>query len=363
MRVRSVEAITVDVPLEKPIILGPVRYDTREYLLVRVKSDDGIDGIGFGMTRNAPLAAIVERNIAPLLVGQDPRDTERNWQRLYDANQIIARGGIYMRAHSAVDIALWDLKAKAFGVPLWRLLGGSRRRIPSQVAGVYPADGKTLDDVAAEVRQYAGQRFGFIKLAAGELHEDTARLRAAREAAPDARLIHDVHWGWRDVLEVLPVVRRWREFGLDSLEDPFPSDLFYQIARLGRETGIPLALGEDYAGRWAFRDLLASGVADVIRFDATTMGGVTEAIKVVAMASAYGLPVSPHVFPEVHVHIGAAFENVRAVEMTDPRYGYEVLYKLFSTWVRLDDGEFVAPEAPGLGVEIDWRAVDGFRRR
>ncbi len=92
------------------------------------------------------------------------------------------------------------------------------------------------------------------------------------------------------------------------------------------------------------------------------MGGISEVVKVVAMASAHGLPVSPHVFPEIHVHLGAAFENVRTVEMTDPARGYEALHRLFSRWVEIEDGEFVAPEAPGLGVEIDWGAVDAFRR-
>ena len=115
-------------------------------------------------------------------------------------------------------------------------------------------------------------------------------------------------------------------------------------------------------GRWAFGDLLRSGLADLVRVDATTIGGISEAVKVVAMASAHGLSVSPHVFPEIHIHLGAAFENVRTVEMTDPARDYETLYRLFSTWVRLEGGDFVAPETPGLGVEIDWKAVDAYRR-
>jgi L-alanine-DL-glutamate epimerase-like enolase superfamily enzyme len=176
-------------------------------------------------------------------------------------------------------------------------------------------------------------------------------------------LIHDVHWAWRDVLEVLPVVRGWEDLELDALEDPFPSDLPGHLAKLRAATRIPFALGEDYVGRWAFRDLLKSGLADIVRVDATTMGGISEVVRVIGMASAYGLPVSPHVFPEIHVHLGAAFGNVRAVELTDPAREFEGLHRLFSSWVCIDRGELVAPETPGLGIEIDWRAVDAYGSR
>ena len=362
MRIRSVRAITVDVPIARPIVMGPIRYASREYVIVEVTTDEGVSGIGFGMSRDAPVAPIIDRSITPLILGEDPRDTEWLWHRVYSANLLIGQRGIFMRALSAVDIALWDLKAKVLGVPLWRLLGGYRTRVPAQIAGGYPNDGVTVDDLASEVADYAARGFRTIKIAAGRLEEDTRRLQAARAAAPDVRLSYDVHWGWRDLLEVLPVVRRWESLELDSIEDPFPSDLSGHIANLRAATRIPLALGEDYVGRWAFGDLLRSGLADLVRVDATTIGGISEAVKVVAMASAHGLSVSPHVFPEIHVHLGAAFENVRTVEMTDPAREYETLYRLFSTWVNLDGGDFVAPETPGLGVEMDWKAVDAFRR-
>lgn len=362
MRIRSVRAITVDVPLARPIIMGPIHYASREYVIVEVQTDEGLTGVGFGMSRDAPVAPIIDRSITPLLLGEDPRDTERLWHRVHGANLLIGQAGIFMRALSAVDIALWDLKAKALGAPLWRLLGGYRTRVPASIAGGYPNEGVTPVGLADEVADYAARGFRYAKIAAGALEGDTERLRAARAAAPDLRLSYDVHWAWRDLLEVLPVVRGWRDLGLDTIEDPFPTSLPGHIANLRAATQIPLALGEDYVGRWAFGDLLRSGLADLVRVDATTVGGISEAIKVVAMASAAGLSVSPHVFPEIHVHLGAAFENVRSVEMTDPSREYETLYRLFSTWVNLDGGDFIAPEAPGLGVEIDWKAVEAYRR-
>lgn len=362
MKIDAIRATTVDVPLARPIVMGAIRYDSREYVIVEASSDDGLVGIGFGMSRDAPVAAVVERNIAPLLIGQDPRDTERLWQRAYDANLIIGQRGIFMRALSLVDIALWDLKGKRLGAPLWRLLGGYRDRVPAQVAGAYPADGVSLQDLSNEIADYAARGFRYIKVAAGTPDEDIARLRAARQAAPDQVLIYDVHWAWRRYLDVLPLVRGWTGFAPDLIEDPFPMDLGSQVSRLRQETGIPLALGEDHVGRWAFRDLLDSGMADVLRVDATTVGGISEVVKVIAMASAHGLPVSPHVFPEIHVHLGAAFENVQVVEMSDPTRGYEALYRIFSSWVQLDGGDIVAPKGPGLGVDIDWEAVAEYRK-
>ncbi len=361
MRIRSIRAVTVRMPLDRPIVMGSIRYDAREYVVVEVATDEGLTGLGFGMTRDSPVAQIIDRNIVPLLIGEDPRDTERLWRRVYDTNLIIARGDGFMRALSAVDIALWDLKARAFDAPLWRILGGHRITVPAQVAGCYPADGISLDDLGVEVADYAARGIQFVKIAAGELDHDTSRLRSAREAGPTTALIHDVHWAWRDHTAVLPVVRTWAELGLAAIEDPFPSALSGHIARLRAATDIPLALGEDQVGRWSFRDLLSSGLADIIRVDATTMGGVSEVVKIIAMTSAYGLPVVPHVFPEIHVHLGAAFETVRAVEFTDPGRGYEAFFRLFSTWVNLEKGSFVAPEAPGLGVELDWNVVNAHR--
>jgi len=362
MKIRSVRAVTADVPLPRPITMGEVCYGSREYVLVEVRTDEGLSGIGFGMSRDAPVASMVTRNIAPLLVGEDPRDTERLWRRLYQANLIISQCGVFMRALSAIDIALWDLKARALGTPLWRLLGGYRSRVPVQVAGAYPRSDQAIPDLEDEIADYAERGFQFIKIAAGPLADDAIRIEAARRTAVGRHLTYDVHWAWKDALDVLPIVRTWREIGLDMIEDPFPSHLAAHATRLREATGIPLALGEDHVGRWAFRDLLHSGLADLVRLDATTVGGISEAVKIIAMASAYGLAVSPHVFPEIHVHLGAAFENVRTVEITDPTRGYETLHRLFSRWIEIDRGQLIVPDAPGLGVEVDWAAVEAYRR-
>src|SRR5438094_385195 len=119
--------MTCDVPVPRPIIMGDLRYNTRDYVVVEITTDEGLSGFGWGMARYAPVAEIIERNLKPLLIGEDPLLNEHLWDRLYYLNLLIAQRGIYMRALSVVDIALWDLKGKAAGLPVWKLLGGHRR--------------------------------------------------------------------------------------------------------------------------------------------------------------------------------------------------------------------------------------------
>lgn len=364
MKITRVRATTCDVPLAHPIVMGELRFNSREYVLVEIETDAGVVGLGFGMTRGAPVAEIVERNLAPLLLGADPLLTEQVWESLYYRNLTIAGRGIFMRALSAVDIALWEIKAKVAGLPLWQLLGGARSRIPVAVAGGYTVDGKSEADLAREVDDYAGRGYSIVKIAAGELRTDAARIRASAEAnAGRAQLAYDAHWAWRTLYDTVPVVKGWADLRLSFIEDPFAPELVNLSVGLRAETGIPIALGEDAVGRWAFRHLLDTCRPDLVRVDATTMGGLTEAVKVVALAAMEARPVIPHVFPEIHQHLAAAFPIVRAVEITQPEYELEGLYRLFREWVTIESGEMVAPTAPGLGLEQDKKAVRTYRTR
>lgn len=361
MKINEVRVTTCDVPLPRPIIMGDLRYDSREYVVVELVTDTGATGIGFGMTRGSPVASIVNRSLAQLLIGQDPLLSEALWDRLYYRNLPIGQRGIFMRALSAVDIATWDLKGQAAGLPVWQLLGGARTEVPVAMAGGYPASDRTLADLERELADYASRGFGLVKIAAGELRDDTARLVAARRAiGPDVGLAYDAHWAWRGLLETVPTVRTWTDLGLAFIEDPFPGEMMDLSVRLRDETGQRLALGEDTVGRWAFRDLLERHRPDVLRLDATVAGGLSEAVKVTALAATLGIPVLPHVFPEVHVHLGSAFGAILAVEMTDPAYETESLHRLFRHWVEVRDGKMIAPETPGLGVELDPAAVERY---
>ncbi len=362
MKIVDVRAVTCDVPVPRPIVMGDLRYDTRDYVIVEVITDEGVSGFGFGMARYAPVTEIVERNLKPLLIGKDPLMTEQHWDRLYNLNLLIAQRGIFMRALSVVDIALWDIKGKVAGLPIWRLIGGHRTRMPVLMAGGYVAADKDLRSLGDEVADYVRRGFRKIKIAAGKFEQDTARIKVAREAAGDAELMYDAHWGWRDAQAALRIVQRWEDFDLRWIEDPFPSELLKPLARFREGTRIPLAIGEDLAGRWAFQRVIEDGLADVLRVDATNAGGFTEAIRICALAAVHGLEVSPHVYPEIHVHLAAGLTNVPHVEMTDPAQGIEGLHLLMASTLDVRNGEATAPETPGLGFEPDRSAIARYRR-
>lgn len=359
MLIESIVARTVAVPMSRPIVMGDLRYDAREYLIVEIRTDEGVIGEGFGMTRNGPIGEIIRQNIGPLLLGQDPLLIERLWERLYYTNLPISQRGLYVRAMSIVDVALWDLKGKVANLPVWKLLGGFREQVPALVAGGYPREGSTRADLEREMAGYRDRGISAVKLAAGLIVDDCERLEVAREIlGPDIRLALDVHWAWRSVEVVRPYLSRLEPLGLAWLEDPFPADLVGTTARLRALTSIPLALGEDCVTRWGFRDLLDQGNADILRVDATSMGGLSEAVRVCAHASALGVPVSPHIFPEIHVHLGAAFSIVDSVEFTDPEREIDMSFRLMKQGVEIWAGAMLAPKTPGLGIEFDVAAVE-----
>jgi L-alanine-DL-glutamate epimerase-like enolase superfamily enzyme len=353
MRITGVRTTTCRIPLSSPIVMGDIRFDAREYLLVEVMTDAGVVGTGYGMTRDAPLGAILGRSIAPRLIGADPLLGEALWTLLYDANLTLGQRGLSMRCLSAIDVALWDIKAQVAGLPLWQLLGGARTSVPVMVAGGYPREGTTLDMLATEVADYAAAGFPVIKIAAGDLAADTERLTVARSAVGASDLAYDVHWAWQRLADVLPTVRRWAELDLAFIEDPFPSESPRLAAQLRDRTGIALALGEDVTGRFAYRDLLDQAPPDHLRIDATTAGGISEAVKVCALAAAASIPVLPHIFPELHVHLAAALPIVAAVEVTDPAREIDLFWRLLSEPAQPARGELAAPTGAGIGLSID----------
>ena len=262
MKITEVRATTCRIPLSSPIVMGELKFDAREYLVVEVMTDEGVTGLGFGMTRDAPLAPIVIRNVAPRLIGADPLATEAIWERLYNGNLTIGQRGLFMRCLSAADIALWDIKAQVAGLPLWQLARrvsrADRRR--AWRAAIRARAGRSTRS-ARRSRGYAAQGYPWIKIAAGPLEDDTERLRVSAAAVGDSLLAYDAHWAWRTLPAVVPTVRRWTEFDLAFIEDPFPSESPRLAAGLREQTGIALALGEDVTGRHAYRDLIAAGAA------------------------------------------------------------------------------------------------------
>lgn len=361
MKIQSVAAYTVRIPLPRPVALGGMVIGEREYVLVRVEAREGPCGVGFGFTRGGPVAEVVARILAPLLVGADALLTSALWDRMVAATRLNGRAGLMMRAVSAVDIALWDLKAQVAGLPLYQLLGGHADAVPAIASGGYLRQGEGPDETIREMERYAGDGFTLVKVMVGALapHEDAERvIRVHQALGPGVRIAVDANGVWRDWREAMAFIGALGDTPLAFVEEPFAPENTLALERFSRVSPVPVAVGETESGRWPFRDLLAGGRADILRHDATLVGGVTEWMRVAAMASAWDIPVLPHWFPEVHGHLLAAIPNAMAVEWIAPDAQVMRLEAIVRAGGVPRAGRLTLGPAPGLGVEVDWKAVE-----
>jgi len=359
MIIEQVLARTVRVPLERPVRTSDLVIDAREFVVVDLHAD-GLVGRGYGFTRDGLVAETVARNLAPLLVGEDARFPERHWERMWRATRYLGRRGLLMRALSAVDIALWDLKAQAAGQPLWALLGGYRERVPAYVAGGYYGPSTDPADVEAEFRGYrdAGYQGAKINVGGLPLAQDLERVAAARRGlGPERGLAVDFNGALTSARAGVAWAEALAPFGIDFVEEPFLMDDLPALRAFRGRSPLPVAMGEDESGRWAFAELIRIEALDIVRHDATLVGGISEWTKVAGLALAHGLTLFPHWFPEIHVHFVAAYGGVRGVELIAPESGIMNLDRLVVHPCTLVDGHVVAPTAPGLGIVWDGDAV------
>lgn len=359
--IERVEALTVSLPLDRPVWASGLRIALRDFLVVRVTLADGRCGYGFHKSRGISLDPIVRKNLAPLLVGEDPWNVERLWQRMNDATLLAGRTGAVMRTIGTVDIALWDLRAQLGGVPLHRLLGGYRTECEALLVGGYyeedPLDCGTMQ------RQFAAWRaegWKFFKMAAGMLspEADEHRIGLAREAiGEDASLAVDINGVWTEVKQGLRAARLWERHRLRWIEDPFPTDHAATRREFTRRSPIAVAVGDEQGSPGYFHELVATHALDVLRLDTPVVGGITPALRILALADAAGMPVSPHLYPEINVHLAAAFRHVVAVETFGTRSDLYQIDKFIEPELKLQRGCVIAPDTPGLGFRLNWQEL------
>jgi L-alanine-DL-glutamate epimerase-like enolase superfamily enzyme len=265
-----------------------------------------------------------------------------------------------MRAISAVDIALWDLRGKITGLPLHALLGSYRSgTVPAYASGGYYVPGKTPDDLKKEMQSYKNMGFPAVKIKVGRVstQEDVERIRACREVLePKMPLYLDANNAWKDAPTAVAAIHAFEEHGIDWVEEPvFPDDM-EASAEIARSVTVPIATGEIEATRWGFQALLDAGAASILQPDAAVCGGITEWRRIAALAAAHNVPVAPHWFADLHVHLVAATPNALSVEyFTDT----QVLnfMRLMKRSLTVKAGELVLPQEPGLGIEWDDEAI------
>jgi D-galactarolactone cycloisomerase len=309
----------------------------------------------------------------PLLVGEDPLDHERLYEKLFrttysraSAELAAADGQPHfgssgrpqmMAAIAGVDIALWDLKAQALGMPLWKLLGGGRRSVAAYASGgYYGAEGEAdIDGLVEEMTGYRELGYGAVKMKVGGLAvaEDVERVRAVREALPDCELMLDANSAY-SVPEAIAAARAFEPFEIRWLEEPVAwFDPVFGLARVGGATSIPLASGERELNRFACRDLVDHTPIRYLQFDCTRAGGVTEWLRAAAYAAAHGVQMAPHHDPQIHRHLVAAAENGDVLEVFPNAARDPVWEGLFAVKPEIVAGEVVLSDRPGLGIELD----------
>ncbi|MFZ0429989.1 MAG: mandelate racemase/muconate lactonizing enzyme family protein, partial [Acidobacteriota bacterium] len=302
---------------------------------------------------------IIEETYAPLLVDSDPLQHKPLLHRLYRQNHFIGRVGVTRVGLCAVNMALWDLRLKVAGLPLWRYLGGVRDRVKA-----YNTDGGWLawsvDDLIRDMSALVDRGFDAVKMKIGlpDPREDHQRVKAVRKAlGPDIRLMVDVNTVW-DLKTAEVWGRRLEEFDITWLEEPLHPFDKRGHARLARSIHIPIAVGETIYTKYDFRDYIELDAVAIVQADCTKLSGIDEWLDVAALARCYNLEVVPHtnVQQKLHVQLAAASENVPMVE-----YCYESLNDIWEDPVTVEDGFYSLPREPGLGCKLTDRVLSDFR--
>ncbi len=364
MRITQLDSQLLRLPLARPIRTAreedqAAGLDHVFLLVVYLDTDAGHRGLGFAYALQGggrALKVLADDDLAPLVVGEDPLNHEQVASKVTWRLQSIGRAGLVAQAYSAVDLALWDLKGKVAGLPLYKLLGGAREAAPA-----YAADTgwlwMTPEQIVETSRPLVDQGLMGIKVRVGADPEaDAERVTHVREAfGEDMWLAVDANQRY-DYATALAMGHFFEEeMGVDWFEEPISCEDVDGHARLTARLEVPIAVGETLLNREEFRRYLERGAADVLQPDVTRLGGLTAWLKVAALADLHHRPLSPHLLPEIGVHLACGLPNVQAVEYMP------WLFPAFVEPPAIVNGKLVPPRRPGLGLEVRQDAVEKYR--
>jgi D-arabinonate dehydratase len=367
MEITEVESYPIEIPLAEPVSFSNRTIHFRDHAITRIRTDEGLEGVGYSLGYEAAglIADSVESRLEEVLVGEDPRDVARLWEEMYDGNVQIGRTGLFLRAISSVDIALWDLKAKAAGEPLHKLLGGYADAVPAYASGGYYRDDKGHEGLREEVRRYVEEGHDVVKMKVGRrsVPEEEARVAAVRdEIGPDRTLLLDANGVWESVPEGVRACRAFEPHDPYFIEEPVMIDRVETMSQLNDAIDYAVATGELEGTRHDFAGLYDRGAAGILQPDATVCGGITEWLRIANYASAHDVPIAPHYNWNLHASLVGAVENGLWVE-----YFYRDMdVKVFDDVVAEplapnDEGMIELPDEPGHGVRLDEDALEEFR--
>lgn len=300
MHIKNVRVVTINHFLQVPVVFGSWIMDHREFALVRVDLEDGTAGFAYALTRDGPVASIVNRSIAPYYKGKDASDPSQVYFGALWSNHAVLAAGIGMRALSIVDIATWDAFSRSSKQPLTTLLGGSLSRMPATAIVGYPPTMKE-DELAQQIKDLQLKQWRRFKIPISpDLDFSERRLRAAREVAPDDWIGFDINMVLRSSAAVIDFEKRIRDLKLGWIEDIVPPGNAHIVAEVREASKTPIAMGDEQGGSYHPEALLTLKAVDVIRVDATTNGGITGLKRALDLAKEAAVQVSPHMFPHFH---------------------------------------------------------------
>jgi L-alanine-DL-glutamate epimerase-like enolase superfamily enzyme len=391
MRITDIRTIAVEVTLDRPVYDANYTMATKPALLVEVETDQGLVGLGEAAHFGGPMAStaqVIEHELKPYLVGEDPREIERLWERMHRRAYKHARGGIVIAAISGIDIALWDLRGKMAGMPVWQLLGGYRRRVPAYATGGFYAEGKNVRELVAEMETYVAAGFRAVKMKVGRnsgiemsalrasaqrgvaevsLAQDLERVAAVRKAiGPDIRLMVDANGAW-DVATAVKIGRALEPYDIYWYEEPVWPDDVAGSAEVAAKVAIPVAGYETCSyGIVDFNDYIRARAVHFVQPDVAWAGGLTETLKIAHMAQAAHLPIAPHIHGSAvavacALHLLGAVRNGSMAETVFPAHA--LMTELVKEPYVFDSrsGEIELPDRPGLGIELNPKIVSKYR--
>jgi D-galactarolactone cycloisomerase len=373
MRIEKVRTHVLEAELSQPFGWSLAWTRTRTALLIEIETSDGSVGWGESYGPARPNAAVVEA-MTPLLIGADPLAGEAIWENLYATFRDHGQKGLVVQALSGIDIALWDLRGKHFGVPAHRLMGGPlRTEVQAYATGLYRREsGDPCTYLAEEAAGYAAEGFSATKLKVGfGVAEDAKVIAAVREAiGPEVGLMIDANHGY-DTRRAIALGRRVADLDIGWFEEPVPPEDLAGYAEVRARQPIPVAGGECEFSRFGFRELLVRRAVDIVQPDTCAAGGLSECQKIAAMANAHGIRYVPHVWG-TGVALAASLQLLAVLPNNPPclhpeppllefdRTEHPIRQAILNEPIEHERGMVQVPTGPGLGIEIDRAALQRF---
>ncbi|MBG05227.1 MAG: hypothetical protein CMM59_14260 [Rhodospirillaceae bacterium] len=360
MKIESCDIEILKIPVEDAYQAAGRPVDANWHVLARIRTTDGIEGIGYIVQPRGDLMRTIAAGAGELsegLPGMDVRDTEAIWATLAGRANWVGPGGLLHWSLAPIDIAIWDALGKTLGQPIFRLLGGYRNEVVA-----YASDrmwySVPIDDLQRSIREYADAGYGGVKLRLSHTAppaEQAERVRHAKDAAgPDVTVMVDAMEGW-NYTQAVETGRALQEAGAGWLEDPIDHQDYTGLSKIRDMFDMPVTGGEHYYTAAQMRDCLEARALDVVILDLARVGGITPWRKLAAMGEAYNIPVCGHVVPEVHVHLLASVPAGHMVEYM-PR-STEILENMPVPVA----GKMAPLDAPGHGLQLDEAAVARFK--